>query len=94
MCFSRFATSFLAAALLFIGQPSLASACTVFCVVRDGKVLFCNNEDFTKPGFIWLVAAEKGRFGRVNLGFDDGFAQGSMNEKGLAFDATALQKVP
>jgi len=69
-------------------------ACTIFCVVRDGQVLFCNNEDFTKPGYIWFVPAAKGQFGRVNLGFDDRFAQGSMNERGLAFDSTALPPAP
>jgi len=88
-----FAFSVLAAALIGCSATKVF-ACSAFCVVRDGKVFFCNNEDFTKPGFIWFVPAAKGRFGRVNLGFDDRFAQGSMNEKGLAFDAMALQKVP
>jgi hypothetical protein len=77
----------------FCVQP-LAQACTAFCVVRNGQVLFCNNEDFTKPGYIWFVAAEKGRYGRVNFGFADRFVQGSMNDQGLAFDAMALSEVP
>jgi len=82
-------------ALIAVLLPaSQAQACTIFCVVRDGQVLFCNNEDFTKPGYIWFVPAAKGRLARVNLGFDDRFAQGSMNERGLAFDSTALAPVP
>lgn len=78
----------------FFALAAHTRACTVFCVVRDGQVLFCNNEDFTKPGYLWFVPAAKGRFARVNLGFDDRFAQGSMNERGLAFDSTALDAVP
>ncbi len=78
----------------FMNAAPQTFACTVFCVDRDGQVLFCNNEDFTKLGYIWFVPAAKGRFARVNLGFDDRFAQGSMNERGLAFDSTALPAVP
>lgn len=71
-----------------------ANACTIFVVVSKGQVLFCNNEDFTKPGLLWFVPAQAGRLGRVNLGFEPDFAQGSMNEKGLAFDSNALSAVP
>jgi len=74
-------------------SASRSAACSVFCVVRDNNVWFCNNEDFNKPGYIWFVPAAKGRHGRVNLGFSDGFCQGSLNDKGLAFDAMALDKV-
>ncbi len=82
-----------ALATILLPAPQ-AHACAIFCVVRDGQVLFCNNEDFTRPGYIWFVPAAKGRLARVNFGFDDRFAQGSMNEKGLAFDSTALPPVP
>jgi hypothetical protein len=71
-----------------------ASACTIFCLVRDGRVLVGNNEDFTRPGIVWFVPAAKNRLGRVNVGFDKSLAQGSMNEKGLCFDSTALPQVP
>jgi hypothetical protein len=87
----------LCVSLTFLGMALTAlqaRACTVFCVVRDGQVLFCNNEDYIKPGYIWFVPAAKGRLARVNLGFDDRFAQGSMNESGLAFDSTAVGPVP
>lgn len=77
-----------------VWTPQSSNACTIFCVVRDGQVLFCNNEDFTKPGYIWFVPAGNGRYGRVNLGFEDRFVQGSMNDQGLAFDATALSAIP
>ena len=70
-----------------------ADACSIFTVVRDGQVLMCNNEDFVRPGVVWFVPAAEGRFGRVNVGFDDDFAQGSMNEKGLSFDGAALPEI-
>lgn len=91
---SKFAITAVVVAASLLGPAQQATACTIFCVVRDGQVLFCNNEDFNKPGYLWFVPAAKGRFGRVNLGFDDRFAQGSMNDRGLAFDSTALQPVP
>lgn len=82
--------SIVLSALLLTQQ---AIACSIFTVVRDGKVLMGNNEDFTLPGVIWFVPASDGKLGRVNVGFDDSFAQGSMNEKGLSFDGAALQEV-
>lgn len=72
---------------------SAAFACSFFTLTGDGVVLFGNNEDFVKPGYVWFVPGKKGRYGRVNFGFDDYFAQGSMNEKGLCFDGAALAPV-
>ncbi|MEO1498781.1 MAG: hypothetical protein AAFV43_16675 [Planctomycetota bacterium] len=69
-------------------------ACTVFVVVRDGEVLFANNEDFDKPGHYWVTPGDGEKLGRINFGFGDGRVQGSMNEAGLAFDGMALAKVP
>ena len=85
---------FAVALICLLVQTVVAEACTIFVIVRDGRVLFCNNEDFTKPGFIWFTPASQGKFGRVNVGFSDSFAQGSMNEMGLAFDSNALPKIP
>ncbi|PCJ52056.1 MAG: hypothetical protein COA73_16625 [Candidatus Hydrogenedentota bacterium] len=78
--------------VMLIGSgPS--QACSIFTVVRDGQVLMGNNEDYIKPGVIWFVPGRKNRLGRVNVGFDTGFAQGSMNEKGLAFDGAAVSPI-
>ncbi len=66
----------------------------MFTLYRDGVVLFGNNEDWTKPGVIWFERGGEGKYGRVNVGFDGRFAQGSMNEKGLAFDSSALNPAP
>jgi len=71
-----------------------AEACAMFTIADGGQVLMGNNEDFIKPGHIWFAPGTKKRYGRVNVGFSDGFAQGSMNEAGLCFDAAALHKVP
>lgn len=91
------ARTLLALACLAILVPNIAPACTAFCAAAKGRVLVGNNEDFGNPrSRIWFVPAEKGRHGRVLLGFDDGFAQGGMNEKGLLFadasgDAVAIE---
>ena len=66
----------------------------MFTLVRDGAVLFANNEDYIKPGYVWFSPAAGGKLGRVNFGFKDRFAQGSMNEKGLAFDAAVVPELP
>ena len=71
-----------------------ANACAMFSMVSGDTVLMGNNEDYIKPGYIWFVPAEGETLGRVNFGFSDKFAQGSMNEKGLCFDAAVVGKVP
>lgn len=74
--------------------PVTVSACAMFTWVSGDMVLMGNNEDYIKPGYIWFVPAEDGKLGRVNFGFDDKFAQGSMNEKGLCFDAAVVAEIP
>ncbi len=71
-----------------------ARACAMFTLVSGDSVLMGNNEDYIKPGYVWFVPAAEGRLGRVNFGFSDRFAQGSMNEKGLAFDAAVVAEIP
>ena len=65
----------------------MAPACTAVCASSKGKALVGNNEDFGNPrSRIWFVPAEKGQYGRLLVGFDNGYPQGGMNEKGLMFD--------
>jgi hypothetical protein len=81
----------LLAGLLLI--PSHTIACTVFTIVGNDRVLFCDNEDFTNPRTrIWFVpptqataTASTAKHGCVYLGFDDGWGQSGANEKGLAY---------
>lgn len=85
--------------LFLVVNGTSVSACTILTLVFGDQVLMGNNEDFTKRGAVWFVPASEGKLGRINFGFHDwkgkreNFAQGSMNEKGLAFDAAVVQKV-
>jgi len=85
--------------LLLLVLPVLNSAaCTIFVLVTEESVFFANNEDYIKAGAVTFVPPTEGKFGRVNFGFHDffgidDFAQGSMNEKGLAFDAAVVQTI-
>jgi len=84
------------AALVALGALGAipAAACTGFCAASKGKVLAGNNEDWGNPrSRIWFVPAEKGAYGRMFVGFDNGFPQGGMNEKGLFFDGFATPRL-
>jgi hypothetical protein len=69
---------------------SSVHACTIV-VLTDGKdILFCNNEDWSSPDTrIWFVPGNDGRHGCAYLGFDDGWGQGGLNTRGLAYDWVA-----
>jgi len=70
-------------------------SCTIFTASYGGTALFGNNEDTMNPKtYYWVVPAEEGNYGGVYLGLDNLFAQGGINEKGLAFDANALRPAP
>lgn len=65
-------------------------ACTIFVLTDTNRALFCNNEDWLNPKTrIWFVPAGEGYYGAVYVGFNDGWAQGGLNTKGLAFDWVA-----
>jgi hypothetical protein len=64
-----------------------AQACTIFVLTDTNRVLFCNNEDWANPlTRIWFVPASEGRYGCAFVGFDNGWGQGGLNTKGLAYD--------
>lgn len=74
--------------------PLGLQACTIVMTARSGLILFGNNEDWSeRKTKMWFEPGENGEYGRVCFGFsrDFGFAQGGMNEKGLAIDANALR---
>jgi hypothetical protein len=78
----------LLASCFFASAPMFP--CTIFVLTDAHRVLFCNNEDWSNPRTrIWFVPAGEGHYGCVYVGFDDGWAQGGMNTKGLAFDWVA-----
>lgn len=90
---SRFPS--LACLRVIVGLTVLAAgatlrACTIFVLVDDDRVLFCNNEDWSNPKVrIWFVPAAAGRQGCAYVGFDDGWGQGGVNTAGLAYDWVA-----
>ena len=78
-----------------VDQPGVSEAvlgsCTIFTVSHGDKVLFGNNEDYTnRKTFYWVVPAGNGNYGGVYFGFDNLWAQGGVNEKGLCYDWNAL----
>jgi len=77
--------------VFFAFVNGLASACTVIMASKGGMVLVGNNEDWKNPNTrVWFIPASGEEYGRVCLGFDDGFAQGGMNDQGLFIDGNAL----
>lgn len=81
----------LALALATLAGP-FTRPCTIFVLSDSEHVLFGNNEDWSNPKTrIWFVPGG-GRYGRVYLGFDNGWGQGGMNTAGLAFDWNAGYK--
>lgn len=60
--------------------------CTLVSVCRNGFVVMGVNEDASPDHRtkVWFREREEGRFGYLCFGFADGFAQGGMNEQGLA----------
>jgi hypothetical protein len=80
-----------ALAVCFIALASVG-ACTIFVITDGHHALFCNNEDWSNPKTrIWFMPAD-GRYGRVYVGFDNGWGQGGLNTEGLAFDWVAGYK--
>ncbi len=72
-------------------SEAAVGSCTIFTVSRGEKVLFGNNEDYTNPKtFYREVPAGNGNYGGVYFGFDNLWAQGGINEKGLCYDWNAL----
>lgn len=79
--------------IALIAVPS--HACTFFSYAGSELVLFGNNEDHADPETrLWVVPAEDGLHGCVFLGFGNLFAQGGINDVGLAFDAATVSPNP
>jgi hypothetical protein len=69
---------------------TLSRGCTIFVLTDSERTLFCNNEDWSDPKTrIWFVPGNDQHYGGVYVGFDNNFAQGGMNTRGLAFDWVA-----
>ncbi len=76
--------------LVWLAIALPASPCTIFKLSGGGRTLVGNNEDWENPRTrVWFRVAEPNKHGRVYFGFDDGWAQGGMNDEGLFFDWVA-----
>jgi hypothetical protein len=81
----RRAAAFVGALALSLAIPR-AHACTVFTIVGGQRILFCDNEDFSnRRTRVWFVPGSSTTHGCVYLGFDDGWGQNGLNDKGLAY---------
>jgi len=70
---------------------STTYACSMYKITQDGKTIVGNNEDYINANTeVWFVPAGDNLYGVMNLGFDNGFAQGAVNEAGLMFDGFAM----
>jgi tetratricopeptide (TPR) repeat protein len=71
--------------------------CTIIYASEGRTALAGNNEDYKSPfGTIWLLPAEKGKFGRVYFGWQAHgvhFPQGGMNDQGLFYDGASAENV-
>ncbi|WP_460926599.1 carcinine hydrolase/isopenicillin-N N-acyltransferase family protein [Spirosoma agri] len=64
--------------------------CTIFVLTDAKRTLFFNNEDYSNPATrVWFQPPTNAYYGCAYLGFNDGWAQGGVNEYGLAFDWVA-----
>jgi hypothetical protein len=65
-------------------------ACTIFVLTDERQTLFFNNEDWSNPvSRLWFTPSGENYFGCAYLGFDDGWAQGGVNDRGLSYDWVA-----
>jgi hypothetical protein len=79
-------------AALACAAVASVGACTIFVITDGQHALFCNNEDWSNPKTrIWFIPGN-GKYGRVCVGFDNGWGQGGLNTEGLAFDWVAGYK--
>lgn len=63
----------------------------MYKITRDGKTIVGNNEDwFYANSEIWFIPKGNGLYGVMNVGFNNGFPQGAINEAGLMFDGFAM----
>lgn len=66
-------------------------ACSMYKITQGGKTIVGNNEDWLVANSeIWFTPKGNELYGVMNVGFDNDFAQGAINEAGLMFDGFAM----
>ncbi|WP_299678783.1 hypothetical protein [uncultured Dokdonia sp.] len=77
-------------ALIFLINPFLSMACSMYKITKNGITIVGNNEDWLSPNNqFWFEKADQGNYGVMYMGLLDNFAQGAINEAGLVFDGFA-----
>jgi hypothetical protein len=91
MMILRISLLFLIAFTLTLSRTALA--CSICKVTINGKTYLGSNEDSWQVGSrITFVNAPPGKLGALYVSYKDFFAQGGMNEAGLAFDGLTIYK--
>lgn len=66
------------------------NACSMYKITKDGKTIVGNNEDWISPNNqFWFVPSGENKYGVMNVGLINNFAQGAINDAGLVFDGFA-----
>ncbi len=81
--------------LLVLWTSPIFSQCSIFAVSDGEQILVGNNEDYgPAQKRIWIVPPEKGKYGTIMFGFDEGFNnyEGGVNDQGLFIDGAALNQ--
>ena len=71
-------------ALLIVFVSTHSYPCTIFSIVRDGKVFVGNNEDERREytAKSWFIQPQDGKYGCVLFGWADGWACSVSKESG------------
>lgn len=73
--------------IVFLLNPILGNACSMYKITKNGKTIVGNNEDWLSPNHqFWFESGNKSKFGVMYMGQLNNFAQGAVNEAGLMFD--------
>lgn len=81
--------SILTLSILLFSNSSYA--CSMYKITRNGKTIVGNNEDWISANTqIWFVPKGNYPYGVMNVGFNNDFPQGAINEAGLMFDGFAM----
>lgn len=81
--------------IVFLLNPTIGAACTMYKITKNGKTIVGNNEDWISPNSqFWYEPGTNHKYGVMYMGLLDNFAQGGINEAGLVFDGFANPELP
>ena len=81
--------------IVFLVNPVMGIACSMYKITKNGKTIVGNNEDFLSPNNqFWFEVAGDKEFSVMYMGQLNNFAQGAINEVGLVFDGFYAPELP